>query len=1336
MLKNTLRVLLLITVLLICLILVLTTVPGEKILLAGLDKFVLQSLPVHIKVEKLETNLFNRLQFESVTVQFEDSSQVISVQIPRLKITGLLGHYFRKGVFIDSLLIKKPIVDIILLGNQVREDSEGEFEFPVPENLGLQGLSLVIQQGSFGLKDSMQDLIFRSGDIHASGNISSSAYQVKIQTGVSTLQSSGLQLESVKLRMTALADSRGIQLQGGNIQTPGLQADLNIRMAGWTSAASLIGDISTDMDLSLVQQSWSPYLPTGYSSLRGHLRNDVSISGSVNSPLLKMKSIFQNVEINDYISIQGSMDASLADYRLSLDSLNIEALDGKIEGSGSLDLDKLSMESDLNLTHLDIFELWSILKPTETSPFEGRLSGKLQTSGSLHDLTATEIHGDFRLTEVAYDSRKIAPGNLMMNLHDGQFMADYRQDNAYLNCSGIADEKSIRADCSFSLPNITPLAVWFDYPKLSGALIGTVNFQKMDTLFQVQSDLTGKHLAYDAMRADSVYATVQYDQAGFTIHNLELGGSVPLEISAEENPGQPGDNLFYQASIKGKPDSLEMAVTYQFSGSVHPILNNVQGEVKAKFDGDRLEVSKHFLCNDHLCLESTGNYSTMNSSAELDLFFYFDTLNSVMPENGSFLQDDHSGQIQLQFIKAADQTWSADGTVSELDLKALSSQFLTDSPVTGIADGNFSLSGLPGIPAGQFQLSVQNGLLSPLESTKFSGTLKDRLLTVSEFAASGSAIELNGHGEMGPFPSDLNAAEILQTPTKGLFSLRIPDLTPLNAVMPEGSLMIGQATADIQWAGSPSLPSLFGTILLSDASYSNASIPYPVSGIQGEFSFQDSLLIIEKFSGTYSDQRWKVNGRMTLAGRESILTDFSIRLGDLPAVTVSGRQTIDSMYYTLDVKDMALTILEPFLPGLSPIAGSVDSKIIVNGSPGDPEINGYIHVDQFGCKLPNVREPLSNGHLELNFTRNEVKLDTVFVSVGKGRITGSGSGSWKSVASLSLTMRTRMHKVPIDQPGSYHLMVDSGTLILSNNLNHWNLSGDMVFGDSQIVEKLQGGKVIRLLERINRPSTPPPDWMKKVHMDVRLRTSERFWIDNNIARLKVPADLVLGGTFFQPALTGRASASEGYILYLDRKFKIQRAHIDFIDPFGIKPELDLAAETKLKSFQTLSRKAYDITLTVAGPAAKPTVTLLSVPPVSQPDIVSLLTLGATRAELGLSSSNESDNTFMAAMKDRLSLMTSQYISTSLTGRVGGWLGLKDLTLEGNLFERGDAWGPELMASRALSDRIELTYSARIGHANDQAIRLDYKLTEQLFIEGQADQEGNTGLDLKLKYEFK
>lgn len=234
--------------------------------------------------------------------------------------------------------------------------------------------------------------------------------------------------------------------------------------------------------------------------------------------------------------------------------------------------------------------------------------------------------------------------------------------------------------------------------------------------------------------------------------------------------------------------------------------------------------------------------------------------------------------------------------------------------------------------------------------------------------------------------------------------------------------------------------------------------------------------------------------------------------------------------------------------------------------------------------------------------------------------------------------------------------------------------------------------------------------------------------------MQLRSDITIGGTPGSIDITGRIKTLEGHINYLDRKFKINEGILDFLGTYSNIPTVKFDASHRMKDFETYSKTAYLVTLKMNGPLDSSLPMLTSVPSATEADIISLLTLGATRAEL--TNNKISDrNGLIPIITERAGQLTSKKISSYTTRKIGSSIGLSSMSIEGNLFRFDKSWGPQLLASRKITDKMSISYRTTVGNANDQEIRLDYKLAKRISIQGQTNQKGESGVDLKYKVSF-
>jgi translocation and assembly module TamB len=138
--------------------------------------------------------------------------------------------------------------------------------------------------------------------------------------------------------------------------------------------------------------------------------------------------------------------------------------------------------------------------------------------------------------------------------------------------------------------------------------------------------------------------------------------------------------------------------------------------------------------------------------------------------------------------------------------------------------------------------------------------------------------------------------------------------------------------------------------------------------------------------------------------------------------------------------------------------------------------------------------------------------------------------------------------------------------------------------------------------------------------------------------------------------------------------------------------------------------------------------LFSDPPLAEPEILSLLTFGQLDKEEG---GIESD---MAA-GEAMALLTGT-LQDKVEEEFKDITGFERFEIEPHTTTAG-AFTPKVtLGKRLLEDKVFVTYSGTVGTIEEQAIKVEYKLNENLSVVGSRNEIGSAGLDFKYRIEFK
>ena len=248
-----------------------------------------------------------------------------------------------------------------------------------------------------------------------------------------------------------------------------------------------------------------------------------------------------------------------------------------------------------------------------------------------------------------------------------------------------------------------------------------------------------------------------------------------------------------------------------------------------------------------------------------------------------------------------------------------------------------------------------------------------------------------------------------------------------------------------------------------------------------------------------------------------------------------------------------------------------------------------------------------------------------------------------------------------------------------------------------------------------------PEFLKDTEFNVYISGEDNILIDNNIAKTPVRIALTLTGTIARFGLIGRIEADEGRIYFRNNEFKIlEGSNVDFITPNRINPFFHLLAETYIGN--------YYVKLNLDGTIDKFTLSLFSDPPLSEMEILTLLTIGQSGKETrGLESG--------IATSEAASALTGG-IQDVLQENIKSITGIERFSIEPHTTTTGSVSPRVTIGKRLLQDKLFVTYSTSVGTNEESIIKLEYIIDKNISLVGSKDELGSVGGDVKFRFEFK
>ncbi|MBU4405367.1 MAG: translocation/assembly module TamB domain-containing protein [Acidobacteria bacterium] len=392
-----------------------------------------------------------------------------------------------------------------------------------------------------------------------------------------------------------------------------------------------------------------------------------------------------------------------------------------------------------------------------------------------------------------------------------------------------------------------------------------------------------------------------------------------------------------------------------------------------------------------------------------------------------------------------------------------------------------------------------------------------------------------------------------------------------------------------------------------------------------------------------------------------------------------------------------------FFPELAG-SGSIAFELNIGGTIKDMEWNGKIEVMnnnlQFGAS--NLFFNQLNG--AVNMHNGKFAIERLTGNLNGGTIELKGSVALENQQQPSVDMQLRMADVKFNFPKGLFTNL-SGQLDLLSSRQEYFLKGNIELNGGKYNESFNVGSylydfLINKKEIITE--SEDADLEKRFKLNIHLKTPQAIVVDNNVCRSELNADLTIGGTYFQPQLSGRIFVKEGgSIFFGNRIFSIEKGQINFVNPNMIEPDFHIDSRTQIGS--------YDIKLALNGTPQTFLASFSSVPPLSEQSIVSLLATGKAPDDLSGSILYETGNTAL------------NYLSYAVTGKMEELikknLNLQSFRIDGSLLSSKEDPGAKITIGKNITPKLELTYSQGLRQTQNPTWMLNYKPVKSLNFQG-------------------
>ncbi len=1332
--KKILRIFLItfasLVVLIVLLFLIAGSSIGEGYIRDLIEKNLSKTLQMTVSVEELRTNVLSHLEIRNIRISETPPSEMSSLTIASIEV-----HYNIFALLSNKLSISEILVQG-LDANLIR-DKEGNFLLPelasgkepsknpmqiAIGNIKITDSSISYDDQSMPLETKLQGFELT---IHNDEAITNYTFLMQFIAGEIVQDEQIYEIEKFLvegsyeeeiLKITEVSfSSQGINFSG--------EAAAHFTESDTTFQAHLI----IEGDPTLYLNIFGKQLPV---NLQPHIQSvvaEISLEGTPAKPNIIAKLTIPTIQAEEILLNNTMLEVTMRSDTLRLNNFSTELFNGSISAQGWMMMDSTqSYNAELNISDINFTSLWDFLYDN-TSPYTGSVKGTINSSGLVSDLLSSRISGNVQLGSIIYKTKSINPLDCTFSYEEGLAALQILQGTSSIKSNFTIQDSEVTGSAKIDINNIEYLAGLFNLLDAKGKLQSDAEFAGKLSNPDIKAKVKGIGLSYMNFPVDSLDVEIHYADSSLVVEKSSFEGKIDSLATFAKT--------FMNEEIQGG---------VQYKGTLSGTLEDFSGSISVHAD--------HVIYQTYSVPSLVFECTAKNSDITVNTL-HIETEKIKCEAQGDFSLTERSGVLSVDFKKnekgEKDHLGSVEGTVSlaeEITLKA-SLKELSLEMLGAVSD---SLAGIQGSVSGEMSfagtMEKPNGsILLMIDKPAYRDIFIDKIslqgnLTPNEVILSSGVIhifnnEIRLRGKLGLDRVDNKIAISPRSSIDGevaLSEINLSDLTQelLDAVQAKGTL-----TSTININGTISNSVVNGSLRIKDGFIQLDKHQSPVEELNAVILFSNNSLNINKFAGRYEGKTFSLSGSISQNEWTSFSPDIALSVNGLQAINISGTFQKEDIDLSLSVDDFDIAFTETFTPAILNAQGYVNASMNIRGSTSSPRFVGWLKAVNIEIQPADVPVPLSKCTLDITATDERMELTSFQCMFGEGSIKSSGYVAYGNGAVSDIALHFDAENISFKQPKKFQFVVKSCVLDYTQRNSIYYIDGNVVLGKTKYLEDVQISKVLASITKPKIFRKPSP-LMMQTKLRIRITESKDIWVDNNLARIRLKADLSVIGTLAQPNLTGRLEITEGYIIYLDRKFEITRGLLDFTDPHMINPILDIQAEADIKNYQEPDADPYHIIFIITGPADKAKISLQSVPSLDEANILSLLTFGTTREQIFSQSPDKYNTSLKDILLERAEQYSSQKISGFVASRISNILDLDDVTIEGNLFKFGDSWGPQLVASKQLSKRMKVTYSTRIGYLNEQSIQLDYKLTDRFYLQGQADQDGNAGLDIIYRVNFK
>lgn len=503
-----------------------------------------------------------------------------------------------------------------------------------------------------------------------------------------------------------------------------------------------------------------------------------------------------------------------------------------------------------------------------------------------------------------------------------------------------------------------------------------------------------------------------------------------------------------------------------------------------------------------------------------------------------------------------------------------------------------------------------------------------------------------------------------------------------------------------------------------------------------------------------------------------MLLDFESARGVKGTFVVGGQvhQVTTGAQLELSAKLMPtdLSVLSNVFEGVERASGLVQANLDITGSVLSPGYAGSVTLRDGSLLLRTLPAAIDNINVDVRVGQDEIRLENASARMGGGTVHARATLPVRGFdfGTATATIAARNLALPVAE--------DVNMAVNADLIATWNAQLD---AEERPIPRVVGDVSILSFEYA-RPITVRADInsltqrVKRTHVDlydpdddivdfeVSVRAHRPLRLRNNLADMMFTIDsgaLTVTGTNQRVGMRGGLRVRPGGRLRLrNNEFEVREGLVRFDDPNRIEPMVDVTAVTEYRRYSQaqaatastatassgssssgVSRAGgyWRIQLRAHGDADNLRLDLTSEPALSQEDILLLLTLGVTQAELD---QMQASSIGESAAVEALSTLTGA--DTAVRDNIPV---IDDFRFGSSYSSRSGRTEPNVTVGKRVTDRVRANVTSGLSDSREVRSNIEWQLTGQTSVLGSYDNVnnvsnswvGNLGADIRFRITF-